>query len=216
VKSTPESDISASDHSILPSASEPVHSKWSLTQEAFEKLLNSFSSDREEAGTQYEVIRRKLVRFFEWRSIDSPEEHADETINRVARRIDEGQKVENLASYFYGVARMVFMEALKERERAPVALDAAAERTLEQVLEDSEPEPRLLCFDRCLDTLPEERRYLIMEYYQEERRAKIELRQQLADRLNIPLNALRIRAHRIRMSLEQCITACLAAPANAK
>ena len=49
-------------------------------------------------------------------------------------------------------------------------------------------------------------------YYQEERRAKIELRQELADSLQIPLNALRIRAHRIRARLEQCITQCMETP----
>jgi len=157
------------------------------------------------------------VRFFEWRSVASADEHADETINRVARRIDEGQSIENLKSYFYGVARMVFMEALKDRERAPVGLDDAPPKSLRQKApEEIEPEARIVCFDRCLDSLPPDNRRLIVDYYQEERRAKIELRQELADRLQIPLNALRIRAHRIRMSLEKCITNCLQAGAGAK
>ncbi len=190
--------------------------KWSLTKEAFEKLLNSFSVDRDEAGAQYEIIRRKLVRFFEWRAVESADERADETINRVARRIDEGQTIENLRSYFYGVARMVFMEALKEKERAPVALDDAPQGLRQEVAEEIEPEARVLCLDKCLDSLSPDNRTLIVDYYQEERRAKIELRQELADRLQIPLNALRIRAHRIRMSLEKCITNCLQAGASAK
>jgi DNA-directed RNA polymerase specialized sigma24 family protein len=91
--------------------------KWSLTTQAFEKLLNAFSLDREEGAAKYEVIRQKLIRYFEWRSIAQADEYADETINRVARRIDEGQQIENLSGYFYGVARMVSKEALKERDR---------------------------------------------------------------------------------------------------
>lgn len=190
--------------------------KWVLTQDAFEKLLNSFSRDRDDAAAQYEMTRRKLVRFFEWRAIAAADEHADETINRVARRIDEGQKIDNLRSFFYGVARMVFMEALREREHAPVALDEALHDLREDTPKEIDPDPRVVCFDRCLDSLPAQSRDLIVNYYQEERRAKIELRQELADKLQIPMNALRIRAHRIRVNLEKCITTCLQAPAGAK
>ena len=180
-----------------------------MTQDAFEKLLNSLSPDRDEAGAQYEIFRRKLVRFFEWRAIDSPEDYADETINRVARRIAEGQVIGNIKSYFYGVARMVFMEAKKEHNRAPIPLEDPTPDLEPKVSEDTEDQVRIMCFDHCLDSLSPENRKLIIDYYQEERRAKIQLRQELADRLQIPLNALRIRAHRIRITLEQCITQCI-------
>jgi DNA-directed RNA polymerase specialized sigma24 family protein len=185
-----------------------VKEKWSLTQEAFDKLLVAFSANREDAGLQYELMRRRLVRFFECRSVDRAEERADETINRVARRIFEGQIINDLRGYFYGVARMVFKEVLKERERAPVALDDAPE-VRDELIEHDESERRFTCFDRCLELLVPENRKLILEYYREERRAKIELRRQLAERFRIPLNALRIRAHRIRTSLEMCISGCL-------
>ena len=189
---------------------------WTLTPDAFEKLLDSFSHDRNEAGEQYEMIRRKLVRFFEWRAIGCADEHADETINRVARRIYEGQIVDNLKSYFYGVARMVFMEALKDREHAPIAIDDALLiiRNKEWKATENEADPRLLCLDSCLESLPDENRTLIVTYYEEQKRAKIERRQQLANGLQIPLNALRIRAHRIRINLEKCISTCLQAAAG--
>lgn len=189
---------------------------WSLTPAAFEKLLDALSADREEAGVQYEIVRRKLTRFFEWRRIDPAEEYADETINRVARRLDEGQVIENLNSYLYGVARMVYLEAIKEQERVVVSLDEAPQTLQQKAPEPAESEPRVVCFDHCLDSLPTENRKLIVGYYQEERRAKIELRQELADSLQIPLNALRIRAHRIRVKLEQCITQCLKTPVSVK
>ncbi len=201
-------------HPITSERTTRARGNWALTSDAFEKLLDSFSQDRNEAGAQYEIIRRKLIRFFEWRAIGSADEHADETINRVARRIYEGQIIDNLKSYFYGVARMVFMEALKDREQAPVAIEDAllVIRDKSSEVTENEPDPRVMCFDRCLGSLPSENRTLIVTYYREEKRAKIELRQQLADRLQIPLNALRIRAHRIRVNLEKCIKTCLQAP----
>ena len=197
------------DDSPRPAGTRVTHGKWSLTQEAFDKLLVCFSPDRDEAGKQYEITRAKLVRFFEWRASGAPEERVDETINRVARKIDEGQPIDNLIGYLYGVARLVFMEGLKEQERAPLPLETVDTSHYAPLAEDEGPESRLLCLDQCLETLPPESRNLILEYYQEEKRAKIEIRKQLAERLRIPLNALRIRAHRIRLDLEKCLTECL-------
>ncbi|HET9711148.1 MAG TPA: sigma-70 family RNA polymerase sigma factor [Pyrinomonadaceae bacterium] len=190
--------------------------KWILTQDALEKLLNSFSPDRDQAAADYELMRRKLVRFFEWRGIDAADDHTDETINRVARRIDEGQAIDNLKSYFYGVARMVYLEALRDREHAPIALDDAIQDLRKEITQEIEQDPRVVCLDRCLESLPPQNRYLIVNFYEEEKRAKIELRQDLADKFQISINALRIRAHRIRVNLEECITTCLQAPAGAK
>jgi len=180
-----------------------------LTQQAFEKLLTCFSPDREKAGIEYETTRRKLIRFFVSRSVESADLQADETINRVARRIDEGQQIDNLLGYFYGVARMVFKETIKDKDRAPVPLDDAPQVLRQKTPEPIEPDQRLLCFDRCLETLAPESRLLILEYYEGEGRRKIDHRHDLAERLHIPLNALRIRVHRIRVSLEQCIQQCL-------
>ncbi len=60
-----------------------------------------------------------------------------------------------------------------------------------------------------MQSLPAENRELIIEYYQEEKRAKIDRRKNLAERLGVPLNALRIRAHRIRAKLEECVHECV-------
>jgi DNA-directed RNA polymerase specialized sigma24 family protein len=183
--------------------------KWVLTKEALDKLLNHFSADRDEAGRQYEVMRLKLRRFFEWRSSLAPEELIDETINRVARRIDEGEDISNLKGYFASVARLVFMESLRDRDRSSVDLDSVAEMPAEPPFEDELKELRLRCLDNCLDNLPIESRTLILKYHLDQRRAKIDLRKQLADGLGIPMNALRIRACRLRTGLERCIRNCL-------
>ena len=190
----------------------PLHlkkEKWSLTQQAFDNLLHQFAPDRDEAAKQYERLRLKLVRFFEWRALDAPEECADETIDRVARRLNEGKEVDNIASFSYGVARRIFMERLRLRETMTLDLENARHVPVAAVTEKTEPDERVQCFDQCLDNLPEDNRTLIIDYYQDEKRAKIELRNQLAERLSIPLNALRIRVHRIRSRLETCVDQCL-------
>src|SRR5437667_247442 len=64
---------------------EPVSKKWSLTQSAFDKFLACLDQDRDGAGLRYELIRSKLINYFDWRDCPSPEDHADETINRVVR-----------------------------------------------------------------------------------------------------------------------------------
>lgn len=189
------------------------HAKWVLTTQALDKLLDHFSANREEAGTQYELMRVKLVRYFEWRSCPSAEDLADESINRVARRIDEGENIFNLPGYFSTVARLVFMESLRERERTSLPLDEIPEMSAEQPFEDEQREARLRCLDHCLNKLPLDSQTLILKYYHDERRAKIDRRRQLAEGLGIPLNALRIRAHRIRTVLEACVRDCLTQPA---
>ena len=181
--------------------------KWVMTKQAFDKLLSAFSPDRDEAGRQYERTRVKLVRFFEWHSVGAADEHADEAFNRAARRLDQGQEIENLPGYLYGVAKIICKEVI--RKHPPVSLDDAPDVEQQIAPEPVEPDARLECFDNCLEALSRERHDLIVEYYQMELRHKIIRRQRLAQRLGIPQNALRIRAYRIRMTLETCITKCL-------
>ena len=186
-----------------------LKTKWTLTKASFDKLLERFSSDREEAAIRYETARQKLIRFFEWNSVVCAEDWADETLNRVARRIDEGQNIDNLIAYIWGVARRVLKEAKKDSDRGPIPLEDAPTIPQEKTPEIINPDARQICFDRCLEELPPDSRNLILEYYQGEGAAKIKHRQDLADKLGIPLNALRIRVHRTRKTLEKCIAECL-------
>jgi DNA-directed RNA polymerase specialized sigma24 family protein len=61
---------------------------------------------------------------------------------------------------------------------------------------------------QCLRELPSDSRRLITEYYRDEKRQKIDNRLSLANRLGIPLNALRSRAQRVRDKLERCVIRC--------
>ena len=51
-------------------------------------------------------------------------------------------------------------------------------------------------------------RELVVDYYRDARRQRIEGRRDLAARLGITMNALGIRACRIRSALETCVGAC--------
>jgi DNA-directed RNA polymerase specialized sigma24 family protein len=176
--------------------------EWTLTKEALDKLLDHFSADRDEAGKKYEVMRTKLIRYFEWNSSPSPEDETDTTVNRVARKIDQGEQIFNLAGYFYKVAYFVLRESL--RNRKSVALEDIPEMPADEPsLDDDLKEVRLRCLDECLDKLPRESRSLILEYYDDERRAKINHRKQLAEQSS--MNALRIRTCRIRKGLEKSV-----------
>jgi RNA polymerase sigma factor (sigma-70 family) len=181
-----------------------------LTAQAFIRLLERLGGDEDQAAQKYEDLRHTLIRSFEWRGAPFPEEHADETLNRLARKLDEGVEIRNLSDYTYTVARLVWLETLKdghqrrapldELEHEPAAPDPSAEI--------AEKEARLNCLDDCLDSLPRESRDLIMEYYADEERGRIDRRRDLAERLGLRRDALANRAQRLRDKLEQCVTRC--------
>ena len=201
-------------------SSTPLKKHWVLTKEALDILLACLDRDQDCAGQKYENIRQGLITFFECRGSSSPEDQADETINRVARRLAEGKQiyVENPASYFYGVARNVLKERWQAPDPASVPLESLPpmkelsddpRRLHERQLEKYQREQQLECLEHCLEGLASKDRELIGEYYQGETRVKIQNRESLARKLGIPLNALRIRALRIREKLEDCVDQCL-------
>ena len=181
-----------------------------LTAEAFTKLLACLDPDRERAGDKYEDLRRTLIRFFEWRGAPFPEDHTDEAFNRVARKLGEGLEIRNIRGYCYEVARLVCLEALKgaDSKRDPLEADGQSAAAVAGVDEAAEREIRLTCLDRCLDNLPAGGRKLILEYYRDESRGRIDRRKALAETLKLNREALANRAQRLRGKLEQCVTRC--------
>ncbi len=188
-------------------------SSWTLTHDAFDRLLAAFDSNRETAGQKYELMRRKLMEFFEARGNEGPADCADDAINRVARRLSEGEQISDLNSYFYGVARLVWLEKLRGRDKDLTPLDLAptpiAANQTELELERQQREVRLKCLEECLNAISPSNRTLIVEYYREQKGAKIEYRKEQAARLNTTVNALRLRASRIRANLSHCVHACV-------
>lgn len=177
-----------------------------LTKEALERLLALLDPDRDQGGRKFHQVRRRLVRLFEWRGARFPDDLADETILRVARRLEDGVEIrsDDPFRYFCGVAHLVFKEVLRERRRQRSLQDPANW----PVGHDEEPETddeRMDVLQECLQRLAADHRDLILDYHEGERRERIENRRVIAGRLGIPLNALRIRVHRIRSKLERCV-----------
>ena len=185
--------------------------RWTLTKEAFDRLLVALDSDQDRASEKYILIRRNLVRFFEGRGCRFAEDHADDAINRVAKKLDEGEEIHDLNSYSYGVARMLLLEVYKEREREEKAFKELPSLRLVESdeAENGEAEERLACLNHCLERLPGDSRQLIVDYYQGDKQSRIENRKRLTQSLGIPNQALRSRAVRIREKLEACLSTCL-------
>ena len=172
----------------------------------FRRLLSRLDPDPERAGEAYEDLRRTLWKFFTWRGALRPEECADETLDRVARKLEEGVAIEAVRNFAYGVARLVFLEST----RSPDNWSSQEPADLERAVAPAAPDDGLAaCLDGCLDALPHESRALILAYYTAERRVKIDNRVELARELGLSPNALRSRAQRIRERLERCMRECL-------
>lgn len=186
--------------------------KAALTPETFAALLLYLDADRERAGEKYEDLRRTLIRFFEWRGAQFPEEHADEALNRVARKLSDGVEIRNISGYCYEVARLVFLETIKAADSRRDSLESA-ESELAAAVDPSgehiEKELRLTCLEDCLRALPAKSVELILEYYRHEKGGQVERRRALAERFNLRRDALANRVQRLRDKLEHCVSVCL-------
>lgn len=206
---------------------------WTITASAFSRLLSwldedkSFDQDfdkdsrkdsvKNSEGQNYLEMRNRLVTYFDRKNCLTPDDLADETLNRVARRLEETQTVasETPAKYCYITARFVFMEHLRRTDQANVPLDDVLQqpqgRQLAADNESNEIKEKMLdCLERCTDQLEPINREIILGYYYGAERVKIENRRALAEKLNLSVNALSIRACRIRDKLETCVEKCVA------
>jgi DNA-directed RNA polymerase specialized sigma24 family protein len=184
-------------------AREELKKRWSLHEDAFRRLLAWLDEGTDSGGLRYLEMRERLVSYFDRRNCPLPDDLADETLNLVARRLEEEEKLDAAPAHFcYLTARFVLLESLREpgREAKPLPEDVA-------VTFSSDEDGQLLdSLEQCLQELAASDRALILEYYEGQRRVKIERRRELAERLGISMNALAIRATRIRTKLERCLT----------
>jgi DNA-directed RNA polymerase specialized sigma24 family protein len=186
-----------------------------LTAAAFTSLLSRLDPDAERAGSAYEHLRRALVSFFAWRGAATPDECADETLDRLAVRLDEGVAVENVARFAHGIARMVLLEHWRRPDARDVPL-AALPKAAPTAEDDPDDGALADCLDRCLGELAAESRALILEYYAGEGGSRIEARKRMARELGVSESALRNRMQRVRDEVERCIGRCRAAQIDEK
>jgi len=150
-------------------------------------------------------MRRRLTAFFSRKRVRSPDDLADEALNRVARRLEEEAAITDTppARYCFIVAKFVFLEHLRRPDAH--SHDGLEPVGLSRPDDEAERERRLDCLDRCLGELGADDRSLILDYYRGDDAAKIAARRALAERLGLSANALTIRACRLRHKLEACV-----------
>lgn len=176
-----------------------------LTEDSLNLFLKWIAPDPDSAGNSYEAIRRRLIALFVRRGCACSEDLADETIDRVIGRLPAmiDSFTGDPVAYLLTVAHHLHLEYVK---RQPVPLP----RTLLSEQDTArEEEQSYECLEKCLKTLTPNNQKLVIAYYQQEKKARIDFRKKLARQTGIAVNALRIRMHRTREHLQKCILECL-------
>ena len=132
------------------------------------------------------------------------EDLADETINRVMKKLPEIQEtyVGEPVRYFHGVARFILREMGRRKE---VTVDELPVSPLKPDIHSDEYD----CLMKCLQFLQSDKRDLILDYYIYDGRDKIAQHRRMATELGITGGALRGQAHHVRRNLENCIHQCI-------
>src|ERR1700691_908889 len=112
----------------------------------------------------YERLRLRLVTYLRLRFPADAETLADEAIDRLARRLDDGVPVANLAGYALGIARLLVLETgTRQRKERDVGREVMMQMKLNQ--QEAEPDPAMPALRACLESVGSESAALILEYY---------------------------------------------------
>lgn len=191
--------------------------EWVLTPDAFDQLLSWLDQGMASDGEKYLEMRRRLVGYFSRKRSAAPNDLADETLNRVARRLEEEGSIDTTdpAHYCYVVARFVLLESFRKTKSQSLddlsllARTPTLAKAPDEGVEQEEQERRWQCFQQCMGSINRGARELIISYYYGDQGTKIQNRRALAAKLDITVNALSIRAWRIRNKLEACVKRCV-------
>lgn len=192
-----------------------------LSREGYQRLLDLLDADPIRAVKEYEKLRQKLIVFFDRNGFSDADFQADEALGRTARGAG-AEDIENINAYVYQVARLQLLENIRDRQRNPVktgdfdevlrtreSLTAAPATSFGVPDEKAIAEIRMRCLDRCMKRLPKEDRRLLLAWYREEGRVKLELRQQLVRDRRTSMAALKTRLCRLRQGLSGCCADCI-------
>lgn len=193
-----------------PAVSSPTRSRWTLTESGLHLLLDRLGPSRERAAEEYEALRAQLIQFFEWKNLPHPDDLADRAIDRVIRRLQDGEAILSINGYVYGVARRLVQEAYRGLKRETDAQEHLFREAARTHHERSDEDEARACLEKCLQTVPAQDRQLVLAYYEEVGRTKIDDRKALAASSGLQPGALRTRVHRIRARLEECTRRCMA------
>lgn len=182
-----------------------------IPSESLEEILAWLNPDREVAAAIYVQLRHDLAKTFLWRGCSDPEGLTDEVFDRVAKKVREVKPTYkgDARLYFRAVANNLVKEEIKKKKTHLSLDDVDALEQPEAQIEDETMADREDCLQSCLQVLSADKRELILAYYAKEKQAKIDHRIELARRFGKSVETLRVKVHRIRGSLEQCIERCL-------
>jgi DNA-directed RNA polymerase specialized sigma24 family protein len=174
-----------------------------LDHAAFDCLLTALHPDRGSASEEYERLRGRLVRFFDWQDTLDSEQLADTCLDRLAMKLYRGEQILDLRNYLHGIARMVLREWRNQRQRQQMLVERAT-RGLSEAVPEPDSEELYQILDNLLAELPASQRGLLLRYYSAASHAEqVSLRLQMASEIGISANALRNRMLRLRVDLER-------------
>jgi DNA-directed RNA polymerase specialized sigma24 family protein len=161
----------------------------------FDQLFLLLEPEAQFVDVGFRRCRHKLVKFFAWKHCADPDDLADETISRLLKNIGAGLQIssQNPYSYVYAIAGNVFKEHARSRGKVVSMV------TLEEVPEPTVPDAIDESYVYCLGQLEPAQRELLREYYLENNRPE-----DVAEKHELSLNALRLQIHRIKLSLRRC------------
>jgi RNA polymerase sigma factor (sigma-70 family) len=190
-----------------------------MQSDGYTAILSLFAEDKDK---QFNLLRLKLVRFFEIQGVSTEaEDFADEAISRVAEKLSEGVKIENSEPFFY--FRGVAVNILREHRRSgkkTISLEDTVNKNF--ISNDTNPdeiekrreslnlkERKLDCLQKTLQILPLENRELFLQYHRESNTSREVMRAEIAKKMKIDVTALRNRVTRLRKKIEQLVLECL-------
>ena len=164
----------------------------------------------EAAGDAYELLRRKLSRFFDRRGC-SPrtDELVDATLDRVARNVEDGKQIRSLGSYVFGVVKNVFLEYTREPKHDELdenRLEAPESVDVDATYSDATIE----CLRKCLKELPQEKMKPLQDWYLVPDGSKKEVHERIEREMGTRKAATRVRIHRYKNELRLCLEGCSA------
>lgn len=171
-----------------------------LEASAFERFLHWLGPDPDTAGRKYESIRGRLILMFRARRCAFAEDLADATFERIVRKLTNPtiELTGDPVPYFFGVAKKIYLEYQRENRASQWGFGCLSPANTD----NPDLENMLKHLDEALNTIQKAERELILRYYTDNGKNKVNHRRALAEQFGIRPNALRLRVFRIRRKIK--------------
>ena len=158
--------------------------------------LGRLDPDPAKAEDLCQEIRDLLIRFFEYRNHENPEDLAHEALLRGLAKLGDGAEVHvPMRYFFFGIAKNVSLE--QQRVRTHESIGSIDEPTAEAAYQGLTVDEMRILYQQCLSNLSPRERQDLLDYLEGDE----------GDPLVTPV-ARRTRVHRIRKKLWAMILPC--------